>query len=177
MHPRLKLSARRIAYPLPAHHDPVAMQAPTRTLDVAAASGLGIAIVATAVVCGDPLYVGLWYYAATWIGVVGIVQLARAPPLFSAGVSAALAASFLMYWTWQASLARPDGLLGLGHLVSLPGLVLAAIIAAIAIRRRIVSAGVAFGIALLSCSLGFALAQTVVCRSLMYCGTLSGLWG
>jgi hypothetical protein len=153
------------------------MQPTSRMTDIAVALGLGAAVLAATFLRGDPLYVGRWYYAVTWVGLVGIVQLARVPPLFSTGASAALATSFLLYWAWQASLAQPDGLLGLGHLVSLPGLVLAALIAAIAIRRRRLSAAATFGIALLSCCAGFALAQTIACRSVMYCGTLSGMGG
>ena len=150
------------------------MQRLSRATDVTIAFGLGAIVLAVTAVRGDPIYAGVWYYLLAWVGLVGLVQIARVPPLFSAGASAALVASFLFYWAWQASLQRPDGLLGLGHLFSLPGLAVAAVIAAVSVRRRQLGPISAFGIAFFSCCAGFGLAQVAVCRAMMYCGTLTG---
>lgn len=87
----------------------------SRWMDSSIAFSIGLLLLLTSFIIGDPIYVGAWYYLLAWLGLVGIVQIAKAPPLFTAGAALALAASFLFYWTWQASLPQPEGLLGLGH--------------------------------------------------------------
>lgn len=142
--------------------------------DSVIAIGIGFALLASTFVLGDPIYAGIWYYVAAWFALAGLVQLAKAPPLFTSGAAVALAASFLFYWAWQASLPLPDGLLGLGHLFSLPGLGIAAVTAAVLARQRMMRPWAAFAAGALACCAGFAIAQLVVCRSVMYCGALSG---
>lgn len=149
----------------------------SRRTDSLIALGVGLALLAAALLFGDPIYAGVWYYLIVWLSLIGLVQISKAPPLFTAGAAVALAMSFLLYWAWQASLPRPEGLLGLGHLFSLPGLGIAAVVAAILSRRRQLHAGAAFVVGLLACCFGFAAAQLVVCRSVVYCGSLSGLGG
>jgi len=153
------------------------MQTPSRTTDVIAAFVIGAAIVATAVLRGDPLYVGIPYYVLAWLVLVGVAQIARVPPLFTAGASAALGASVLLYWAWQASLPRPEGMLGLGHVFALPGLAVGLIAAWFALRRRGPRPVAAFAVAFLACCIGFGIAQLVLCRTGMYCGRLSGAIG
>ena len=77
----------------------------------------------------------------------------------------------------EVELPQPQGLLGLGHLFSLPGLGIAAVMAAVAARRRRARPWMAFAAGLAACSIGFAVAQIVACRSLMYCGALPGKIG
>ena len=149
----------------------------SRRADSVIALGIGATLLAVTVVLGDPIYADIWYYLIVWFGLVGLVQIAKAPPLFTTGAAVALAASFLFYWAWQASLPRPEGLLGLGHLVSLPGLGTAAVLAAVIARLRRARPWVAFSAGLLACCIGFAIAQFVACRSVLYCGSLSGLVG
>lgn len=146
----------------------------SRRTDSVFALGVGLAVLAATVVVGDPIYAGIWYYLIAWLGLVGLVQLAKASPLLTTGSAVALAASFVFYWAWQASLPEPDGLLGLGHLFSLPGLGIAAVIAAVLSRLRQMNPWTAFATGALACCAGFAIAQLVVCRSMMYCGALSG---
>ena len=153
------------------------MQRYSRATDVIAAFGIGAAILAATAVMGDPIYAGVWYYVLAWAVLIGAVQIARVPPLFSAGASSALGVSVLLYWAWQASLPQPEGLLGLGHLFSLPGLAVGAVIATIVIRRRQLRPAAAFGIGFLTCCVGFGIAQIAVCRTMMYCGALSGSVG
>ena len=147
----------------------------SRRTDSAIALGVGAALLTAMYVLGDPIYAGIWYYLIVWFSLVCLLQIAKAPPLLTTGAAMALAASFLFYWAWQASLPRPDGLLGLGHLASLPGLGIASVIAAVIARRRRVRPWVAFSFGLLACCIGFAIAQFVACHSLVYCGSLSGL--
>jgi hypothetical protein len=150
------------------------MRTLSRREDSGLAFAVGLLLLAATFVFGDPIYAGIWYYLIAWFCLVGLVQITKAPPLFTTGAAVALAASFLLYWAWQASLSQPDGLLGLGHLFSLPGLGIAAAIAAVIARRRQMLPAAAFVTGLLACCIGFATAQFVVCRSMMYCGALSG---
>lgn len=153
------------------------MRTLSRRMDSVIAFGIGAIVLAATFVSGDPIYAGAWYYLIAWSALVGLVQIAKAPPLLTTGASVALAASFLFHWAWQASLSQPEGLLGLGHLFSLPGLGIAAAMAAVIAHRRRVRAWMAFAAGLAACSIGFAVAQIVACRSLMYCGALSGQIG
>lgn len=147
----------------------------TRTLDIALALGLGAVLLAAVFIFGDPAYLGPWYYLLAWGGVIGLVQIGKAPPLSTLGAATALAATFLGYWAWQASLPRPEGLLGLGHLFSLPGLALAAVIVAVLARRRGLKPASAFAATFAACSGGFGIAQLIVCRTALYCGAISGM--
>jgi hypothetical protein len=148
-----------------------------RLVDVSLALGLLAAVWLASLLFGDRIYAGFLYYAAVWAGLVVLVQLVRAPPLFTTGAAVALAISVLAYWAWQSALPEPQGLLGLGHLISVPGLGLAALAAGVFARRRQLSRPAAFAIALVSCVAGFALAQIALCQSVMYCGRLSVFTG
>lgn len=147
----------------------------TRTLDITLAFGLGAALLAAVLIFGDPAYLGPWYYLLAWGGLVGLIQLTKAPPLSTLGAATALTATFLGYWAWQASLVRPEGLLGLGHLFSLPGLAVAAVIAAFYARRRSLAPATAFAMTFTGCCVGFGAAQLAVCRTVLYCGPISGM--
>lgn len=147
----------------------------TRIVDITLALGLGAALLAAVFIFGDPAYLGPWYYALAWCGLVGLIQITKAPPLATLGAATALAVTFLGYWAWQASLPRPEGLLGLGHLFSLPGFALAAVVAALYSRRRGLKPVTAFAITFIACCAGFGAAQFAVCRTAMYCGPISGM--
>lgn len=147
----------------------------TRTLDIALALGLGAVLLTVVFVFGDPAYLGPWYYLLAWGGLIGLIQIGKAPPLSTLGGTTALTATFLGYWAWQASLPRPEGLLGLGHLFSLPGLALAAVMVAVLARRRRLKPVSAFAAAFAACSAGFGIAQFIVCRTALYCGAISGM--
>jgi len=147
----------------------------TRTLDIAFALGLGAVLLTAVFFFGDPAYLGPWYFLLAWGGVIGLIQLGKAPPLSTLGAATALAVTFLGYWAWQASLPRPEGLLGLGHLFSLPGLALAAVIVAVLARRRGLRPAGAFAATFAASIAGFAIAQLIVCRTALYCGAISGM--
>lgn len=150
------------------------MNSVSRKVDSSIASAIGLLMLLTTFVFGDPIYAGTWYYVLTWLGLVGILQIAKAPSFLTTGAALALAASFLFYWVWQASLPQPEGLLGLGHLLSLPGLGISAVIAAIIARRFQMPSWAALATGLLACCSGFAIAQLVVCQSMLCCASLSG---
>ncbi|MGW8394699.1 hypothetical protein [Pseudoduganella sp. HUAS MS19] len=147
----------------------------TRILDIVLALGLGAALLTAVFIFGDPAYLGPWYYVLAWCALVGLVQITKAPPLSTLGAATALTATFLGYWAWQASLSRPEGLLGLGHLFSLPGLAVAAVVAALYARRIGLRPATAFAMTFVACCAGFGAAQLVVCRTALYCGPISGM--
>ncbi|UWX04228.1 hypothetical protein H1235_02575 [Pseudoxanthomonas sp. NC8] len=121
---------------------------------------------------GDPVYVGLWYYLAVPAVALGLTALLRARPLFLSGASLAVAITLLAYMciNWRA--ARPDGLVALGHLFSLPGAAVGLLLAAVPVRRaRHPLAALLLGLGgLLG---GFLANQLVVCNTVMWCGPFS----
>lgn len=145
----------------------------SRPIDSVLSLLIGLAFSVVTVLFGDPLHAGILYYSLAWICLTGVAQLAKAPPLFTTGAAIALAASVIFYWAWQASLLRPQGLLGFGHLFSLPGFGIAAAFAAVSARRRRLPPGAAFLVGFVACCAGFAAAQVVVCRTMIFCGVLS----
>lgn len=121
---------------------------------------------------GDPLYVGTWYYLVVPTAAIAIGIMARAKPLFLLGTSLAVSVTLLVYAAVNLSLARPEGLLALGHLFSLPGAAVGTVIGAFLSRRlsRPISV-LALGFA--GTLVGFFLNQLVVCNTVMWCGALS----
>jgi uncharacterized membrane protein YGL010W len=121
---------------------------------------------------GDPLYVGVWYYLVVPTAAIAIGVMARAKPLFLLGTSLAVSVTLLIYVAVSLSLARPEGLLALGHLFSLPGAAAGTLIGAFLARRLSTPISVlALGFA--GTLVGFFLNQLVVCNTVMWCGALS----
>ncbi|MEK0363552.1 hypothetical protein [Pseudomonas sp. CBC3] len=126
----------------------------------------------TQLLFGDPLYFGIWYYLVVPTAAIAIGTMARAKPLFMLGTSLAVSITLLIYAAVNLSLARPEGLLALGHLFSLPGAAAGTLIGAFLSRRlsRPISV-LALGFA--GTLVGFFLNQVVVCNTLMWCGPFS----
>ncbi|MDH0649504.1 hypothetical protein N5D48_21055 [Pseudomonas sp. GD03858] len=123
---------------------------------------------------GYSLYLGAWYAMGLYAMVLMASLALRAPALFITGATAALAATLLAYLRLQAGRLHPDGLLGLGHVFSAPGLLAGLAATAWLIRRR-VRGSRPWKVAVLGfCGslVGFALAQLLVCNSVMHCGPL-----
>lgn len=128
--------------------------------------------VAAALMFGDRLYLGLWYYASVFGAVLLLSALLRPPPLFTLGATVALLATVAGYWAVALSRTTVDGLLGLGHLCSLPGAALGLIVGWLVVRKgrsQLAALGVGFGLVLA----GFCVNQLIVCNTLMACGPLS----
>jgi len=122
---------------------------------------------------GDPLYLGLWYYIVV-PAVLLIVAACLRPPLYLvAGIGVGTAVTFIPYWYVQMTAARPEGLLGLGHLFGLPGVALGTVASVVLARRSTATFRLApFLIGLTGCLAGFALGQLVICNTLMWCGPI-----
>lgn len=128
-----------------------------------------------AIVGGDPLYSGFWYLLGVPVAALLPGLILRAPALFLTGTTAAAIASLLIYMNVMFSLARPEGLLVLGHLFSVPGMLLGTGVCAWLLKYRVKASlpWLVAGMAFLGAVIGFMIAQMILCSTLMYCGALS----
>lgn len=125
-------------------------------------------------VIGDGMYIGLWYYFVVPLVILGLSASFKLAPSFYTGMSTAIAISFIIYLSINWTATRPEGLLGLGHIFSLPGAFLMVLITAYILKRknnRLPIHNLLLGF--FSFAIGFLLNQIIVCNSFMYCGILS----
>lgn len=106
------------------------------------------------------------------ITAIAIGVIAGAKPLFLLGTSLAVSVTLLGYVAINLSLARPDGLLALGHLLSLPGAAVGTLIGAF-LSRRLSNQISVMALGFTGALVGFFLNQLFVCNTLMWCGALS----
>lgn len=128
----------------------------------------------------DPVHTGTWYLLVTPVVTLLPGLILRAPALFLTGTTAAVLASLSCYLSIIFNQARTDGLLALGHLFSMPGMLLGTGLSAWLLRFRVNASlpWLVAGIAFLGATLGFMIVQMVVCTTVMYCSALSfGVWG
>ncbi len=98
---------------------------------------VSLLVPAVVLLWGDALYIGLWYYfavpAVAWL----MVTVLGVRPGFLTGVAIGLAVEFVLFLqiNWTAT-GRPDGLIGILHLFSLPGAAAGLLIAALLVKRR-----------------------------------------
>lgn len=124
---------------------------------------------------GNALYLGYWYL----VGVSAIALLPglilRARAMFLTGTTAAMSLTLLTYMSVISSLGRDGGLMGLGHLFSVPGMFLGTSVSAWLLRFRLNAnlAWVIAGVGFVGAGLGFMVAQVVVCNTVLYCDALS----
>jgi len=121
-------------------------------------------------VIGDGMYIGLWYYFTVPLVIIGLSAAFKLTSSFYTGVSAAIATSFIIYLSINWTAERAEGLLGLGHIFSLPGAFLMVLITAFLLKRknnRLPAQNLLLGF--FSFTLGFSVNQVVLCNSLMYC--------
>ena len=147
------------------------MQLSHRT-DLVIAAAISLIPVVSMLVFGNMLFVGLWYYLLVPAATLTLAIVMRAKPLFLSGASLAIAVTLLTYMYINWSSTRPEGLLVLGHLFSLPG---AAVGMALAIflgfRLKHPALLLVIGIGGTAC--GFLANQLLVCNSLLWCGPFS----
>jgi hypothetical protein len=104
--------------------------------------------------------------------IVGTGLLMKAPPPYLTGASLTVAAAYLVYMMVNYTATQPEGLLGLGHLFSVPGGAIGHLLGIVLARRRAVAVPI-LTLGALGWGLGFFLNQLVVCNTVMYCGPLS----
>jgi hypothetical protein len=144
----------------------------SRNFDVALAVAISLLLPAVVLLLGDPIYIGIWYYFVVPAVALGLGAAFRVKPLFLSGVSLAVTVTLLIYMSINWSAERPEGLLGLGHLFSLPGAGIGVMLGAVLSKQtEYPLAGLLSG--LLGLLSGFLVNQIVVCNTLMWCGPLS----
>lgn len=129
-------------------------------------------LVGTVVAAGDSLYTAYLYPVIAPIVALEICSWRKLRSFYLSGVALVIYLTMVIYLSINWFLAQPEGFLVVGHLLSLPGLVIGAI--ALSMQDR-PNYGPAASILLgaTSASIGFLLAQGVVCNTVMYCGVLS----
>lgn len=146
----------------------------TRTLDASLAIAIALAMAILIIIKGDALYLGLWYYIVVPVVVLGVCAAFRPAPLFLFGAAFAIATSMLALMSVNWLAARPEGLLGLGHILSLPGAFVVVLgTAFVARKKQITRPFAAFLLGLGGYGGGYFINQLVVCNTLMWCGPLS----
>ncbi len=144
----------------------------TRKDDLVYAGIVSLTLPLAVLAIGDPLHLGIWYYLLAFSVAIALSAMLRTPPLFAFGAAVAVVMTFAGYWAWALSLSRPEGLLGLGHLFSLPGAAIGLSAGAWFARRKRSASG-AFAAALTFTLAGFVLNQLVTCNTVQWCGPLS----
>jgi hypothetical protein len=148
-----------------------------RRKDLACSILLTAPMLAYASLGADPLHIGSGYLVAVPMATLVMGLLLRAPALFLTGTTAGALATLVIYLHILSRLAPSDGLAGLGHLFSLPGLLAGAGVSAWLLRYRVKAQlpWLVAGIGFLGVAAGFMASQVLLCNTLMYCGALS-LW-
>lgn len=129
-------------------------------------------LVCTVIAAGDSLYTAYLYPVVAPIVTLKICSWSKPRSFYLAGVAVVIYLTLFSYLSINWFSANPEGFLVVGHFLSLPGLV----VGAIALSQRDFSTyGPAASILLgaTGASIGFLLAQGVVCNTAMYCGALS----
>ena len=132
-----------------------------------------------AATAGNTLYLGYWYLVGLPVAMLVPGLILRARALFLSGTTAAAMVTLLIYMAIIPGLGREAGLIGLGHLLSAPGMFVGATATAWLLRFRVNASlpWIVAGVAFLGAGLGFMIAQVIVCNTVMFCGAVSfGGW-
>ncbi len=132
-------------------------------------------VLAYAASAGNALFLGYWYVLGVpmMMLIPGLVFRVRA--LFLTGTTAAVVGSLVIYMALISNAGREGGLMGLGHLFSVPGMFVGAAVSAWLLRFRLKTSlpWILAGLAFLSVGFGFLICQVIVCNTVMFCGALS----
>lgn len=126
-------------------------------------------------VFGDYLFFGVWYYFAIPVMAFLIAMPFRPKQYFLSAISIVILFTYIPYWNYNFSAKQPDGLLGLGHMFSLPGLAIGIILAGTYLKPKVKMSGYVFIISFLFSLCGFLANQIIVCSTVFYCGGLISL--
>ena len=120
-------------------------------------------------IMGDPLYLGVWYYIIVAIIAYFLAWCFKVKPLFLTGCALAILFSYIPYFLYNMFAARPEGLIGLGHLFSLPGLALGILFTGSYLKNKPFHPAKILVLSLLGVLLGFIINQIIVCNSVLHC--------
>lgn len=107
-----------------------------RSLDIAVGVIFATVFAALIDVRGDVLFIGLWYYLTALGGAFVVALLANPRPFFAGGAVMAAGLSLALYVWVNGHPATRSGLLGIAHLLSLPGAAVGIVVFGIVSRRR-----------------------------------------
>jgi len=124
----------------------------------------------TVLIIGDVLYIGLWYYIAIPFVAYLLTLPFKLKQYFLTGIGLAILLTYIPYFYYNLSATRPEGLLGLGHLFSLPGLAIGILLAGLYLKEKSLRSISLFTIGFMVTFLGFLTNQFIVCKTVMYCG-------
>jgi len=119
---------------------------------------------------GDALYVGFWYYIAIPLVAFLLTLPFKPHQLFLTGISLVIQLTLITYLYINLTTERPEGLLVLGHLFSLPGLAVGIIATSIYVKSKSKNKYIMLAIGFSGASLGFVINQLIICNTLIYCG-------
>lgn len=124
---------------------------------------------------GSPLYLGSWYLIGVPLVTLIPGLILRAPAMFLSGTTVAAITTLLIYISLMSNTGRTEGLVGLGHVFSVPGMLVGTCLSALILKYRVKATlpWLVASIAFLGAGLGFLIAQLIVCNTVMYCGALS----
>lgn len=119
---------------------------------------------------GDALYVGLWYYIVIPLVAFLLTLPFKPHQLFLTGISLVIQLTLITYLYINLTTERPEGLLALGHLFSLPGLAIGIIAASIYVKNKSKNKYIMLAIGFSGAALGFVINQLIICNTFIYCG-------
>ena len=103
-----------------------------------------------------------------------LAAIFKPKPLFQTGLALAISMVTLAYLSINWIDETPEGLLGLGHLFSLPGGVLGILISGRFIKVfKVKAVFVSLILGFMGFFIGFLINQIIVCNTLMWCGPLT----
>lgn len=146
----------------------------SRSDDMFLAVFISLLVIFLSWIKGDALYLGIWYYITVPAVILSLCAVIRPAPLFLTGASLGIAITLLCVMSVNWSSSRPEGLLGLGHVFSLPGAIVGVLLAAVAAKKnhvRLYYISLLMGLGGLL--VGYLINQVVVCNTVMWCGLLS----
>ena len=147
---------------------------PSRSNDIFLSALISLAVIFVTLIKGDALYLGTWYYFAVPAIILSLCAAIRPAPLFLTGASLGIAITLLCVMSVNWSSSQPEGLLGLGHVSSLPGAIIGVLLAAVkAKKKHITLPYTSLSIGLGGLLIGYLINQIVVCNTVMWCGPLS----
>ena len=129
-------------------------------------------LICTVIALGDTFYTGYIYPVLTPVVALAICSFTKPRFFYLSGVAVVIYLTLLIYLCINWFSTKPEGFLVVGHLLSMPGLLASAIFLS---RRDRPTYGPAASMVLgaIGASIGFLVAQAVVCNSVMYCGAVS----
>ncbi len=142
--------------------------------DIFLAAIISLAVTFLSVTKGDALYLGTWYYLTVPFIILSLCVAIRPAPLFLTGASLGIAITLLSVMSVNWNSSSPEGLLGLGHVSSLPGATIGVVTSAIiAKRKNITLPYTSMSMGLGGLLIGYLINQTVACNTVMWCSPLS----